>query len=117
LSDFPEPRFDDEIEREQIAEEQRRREHERKRAEFRAKFPKVTAFADDLRAQGFEPKVIWAYEDGNAVGPVPDDVRHGGPVQAPVVPTPPAAEKAQPTAYERAVAALQQQKSTKRTKR
>lgn len=117
MNDYPEPRFDDEIERQEQEEQEKRRRHEAKRAHFRANFPEVTAFADELRAQGFDPKVIWAFENGNAIGPVPDDVRHGAPKSMAVAPTPPAPEKAPPTAYERAVAALQQQKSIKRTKR
>lgn len=116
MSDFPEPRFDDEIERQQEAERLRREAHERKRAEFRAKFPKVTDFADELRALGLEPKIVWAIEDGNEVGPVPDNEREAHYNRQHAEPAPARIEAHTPTAYERAVAALQKEKPT-RTKR
>jgi hypothetical protein len=37
----------------------------------RSRFPTVAAFVDELRAQGFEPKVLWAREGNHEVGQRP----------------------------------------------
>lgn len=119
MKQYPTPVFNDDKERAEQEAKRRAEERERKRQQVRADFPIVTSFADDLRAQGFDPRIVWAIEGENEIGPVPPDEREAFKArqQQAQQPAPAPAEQVQPSAYERALAEMNKMKQTKRTKR
>lgn len=118
MKQFPTPVFNDDIERAEQEAKRRAEERERKRQQVRADFPVVTNFADELRAQGFDPRIVWAIEGDKEIGPVPPEEREAYKArQHAQQPAPAPAERVQPSAYERAQAEMMKLKQTKRTKR
>jgi hypothetical protein len=118
VKQYPTPVFNDDIERAEQQAQQRAEERERKRQQVRADFPIVTDFADELRAQGLDPRIVWAIEGGKEIGPVPPEEREAFKArQHAQQPAPAPAQRVQPSAYERAQAEMNRLKQTKRTKR
>ena len=118
MKHYPTPVFNDDKERAEKEAKRRAEERERKRQQVRANFPIVTNFADELRAQGFDPRIVWAIEGGKEIGAVPPDEREAyNARQQAQTPAPAPAERVQPSAYERALAEMNKLKETKRTKR
>lgn len=116
---YPTLIFNDDKERAEQEAKRRAEERERMRLKVRQDFPQITAFADDLRAQGFDPKILWAIEGDNEIGPVPPEAReaHKARLQQAHPSAEAPATQAQPSAYERALAEMNKIKQTKRTKR
>lgn len=74
--EFPAPVFDDAVDARRAVEEAKAARIEAKRRRVREAFPEMTAVADQFRAVfGEDTRLRWAAENGNIIGPVPEDVR------------------------------------------
>lgn len=74
MRQFPTPVFDDALDERRQREQALAQRREALRQRVRESFPETTRFADNLREVFGEVRIVWAAEQGNIIGRVPEPV-------------------------------------------
>lgn len=75
MRQYPKAVFDDAHDERRRAEAEKAQAREAMRQRVREAFPAITKWADDIREHFPGARLIWAAEQQNIVGPVPEDVK------------------------------------------